>query len=191
MSFKKDLSGETFYNLKVLAYNYNTKKWVCQCICKNIIEVETVLLTTGRKKSCGCQRYKRSKNKDGDFLRLRKMYDKILFKKEGDWDDWEDFKQWALKNGYEEKLSYKKKKRKVPYSKENLIFGIKFHSKFLPINNAKKHHIYYNKDTGDFFIKIRYNNTSVEETHIKTIEDLCMKHIDLYRRYFHKKSFFE
>ena len=102
MKFKNDLSGKIFYNLKVLAFNKATKKWVCQCVCGNILEVETAILNSGRKKSCGCKRYIRNKNKNGNFPRLKKMYDKILFKKEGDWKDWEDFKEWALNNKYKE-----------------------------------------------------------------------------------------
>lgn len=191
MSFKKDLSGKSFYNLKVLTYNYNTKKWVCQCKCGNVIEVSTTLLSSGRKKSCGCQRYIRSKNIEGNFPRLKKMYDKILFKKEGDWNDWNDFKQWALDNKYKEILSYKKRERKKPYSKENLIFGIRYNSKFLSIKDAQKHHIYWDKDKECFYIRFRYNNTTVKKDNIKTIEFLCEEHIRLYHRYFHKKSFFE
>lgn len=191
MNFKKDLSGNVYYNLKVLAFNYNTKKWVCQCKCGNILEVETTLLTSGRKKSCGCQRYIRKKNKDGNYPRLKKMYDKILFKKEGNWKDWEDFKEWALNNKYKEILSYKKIKRKQPYSKDNLMFGIKYNSKFLSIKDIKKHHIFWDKDEECFYIRFKYNNTTITKRNIYTINDLCEEHIKLYHRYFHKKSFFE
>ena len=191
MNFKKDLSGNVYYNLKVLAFNYNTKKWVCQCKCGNILEVETTLLTSGRKKSCGCQRYIRKKNKDGNYPRLKKMYDKILFKKEGNWKDWEDFKEWALNNKYKEILSYKKIKRKQPYSKDNLMFAIKYHSKFLSIKDIKKHHIFWDKDEECFYIRFKYNNTTITKGNIYTINDLCEEHIKLYHRYFHKKSFFE
>jgi len=191
LSFRNDLAGKTFGSLKVLAYNYNTKKWVCQCTCKNIIEVETVLLTTGRKKSCGCQKYIRNKNSNGNTTKLQKIYNDIVYRKGGDWQDWDDFEKWAINNGYNEQLSYRKKTRGKAYSKENLEFGIKFGTKFLPIKEAKKNNIYYNRKEKSFTIRFKYNNVMVEKTNIGTISELCIQHIILYHRYFHKKSFFE
>jgi len=192
MSFKKDLTGQKINFLKILAYNYTTKKWVCQCECNNILEVPTAELLSNRKKSCGCQKYIRIKNKEGNYPRLKKMYDKLLFEKEAsDWEGWEDFKNWSLGHMWMEQLSYKKKIKGKPYSKENLVFGIRYNSQFLPIESAKDWKIFYNSEDKEFLIRFRYNNTTVKQEHIKTIPELCQLHIKIYRRYFHKASFFE
>lgn len=191
MSFRQDLTGKQFNFLKVLAYNYITKQWVCQCKCNAILEVPTKQLTSNRKKSCGCQKYIRTKNTQGNYPRLKKMYDKITFEGDKDWNSWEEFKQWALENGWMELLSYKKKVKGQPYSKKNLIFGIKYNSNFLPIEKAKKWKIYYNVETQEFLIQFKYNNATIKQEHIKSVAELCQVHIKLFKRYFHKKSFFE
>lgn len=191
MAFKEDLTGREFFNLKVLSYNNTTKKWRCQCICGNIIEVETSILKAGRKKSCNCTKYIRTRNIDGNYHRLRKLFNMLSFLKEGDWSNWEEFKQWALNNGYGELLSYRKKIRKEPYSKNNLEFGIKCNGKFLPIKEAKKHHIYYDKQNNRFSIRFRYNDAKICQQDLYTINELYSQHKKLYKRYFKQKSFFE
>lgn len=195
--YRKDLTNQVFSNLKVLTYNNNTKRWVCQCKCGGVIEVETKNLTSNRVKSCGCMRYIRKNNNMGDYSKLLQIYYNIkqynlqYYKKEVDWDSFEDFKQWSLDNGYMEQLSYKKTEKRKPYSKENLIFGIKYNGKFLPIKDTKDWRIYYNQNNNEFLIRFRYNKATVKQEHIKTISELCKTHIQLYKRYFHKKSFFE
>lgn len=197
--YRKDLVNQTFSNLKVLTYNNNTKKWVCQCKCGGVIEVETKNLTSNRVKSCGCMKYVRKNNIDTNknYKKLFQIYKDIKhynlkrYSKIINWDDFEDFKQWSLNNGYMEQLSYKKTAKGEPYSKENLIFGIKYNGKFLPIKEAKDWKIYYNQKDNDFLIRFRYNKATVKQEHIKTIPELCKTHIKLYKRYFHKKSCFE
>ena len=173
--FKKDISGKQFSNLKVVVFNPNTGKWICQCVCGNVIEVEAKNLTSNRVKSCGCQKYIRIKNKEGSYPRLLQTYHNLQHCNEAsDWEDWEDFKNWSL-----------------GHSKENLIFGIRYNSQFLPIESAKDWKIFYNSEDKEFLIRFRYNNTTVKQEHIKTIPELCQLHIKIYRRYFHKASFFE
>ena len=52
------LIGKSFGNLKVIGYNYDTRKYKCECQCKdkNIIEVSRSNLKNGHVKSCGCIR---------------------------------------------------------------------------------------------------------------------------------------
>lgn len=189
--YRKDLTNRRFSNLKVLAFNPSTKKWVCQCECGNILEVITKNLTMNRVKSCGCKKYSRKYNNEDKYPKLAKIYyETKRHNQHTDWIDWKDFKNWALKNGYMEQLSYRKITKGIQYSKENLIFGIKFNKKFLPIKEAKDWKIYCNQDKGEFLIRFRYNKATIKEEHIKTVDELCKKHIQLYNRYFHKKSFF-
>lgn len=50
------LIGKHIHNLKVLDYNYESNKFVCECQCENktIIEVRSGALKGGSTKSCGC-----------------------------------------------------------------------------------------------------------------------------------------
>lgn len=56
----KDLTGQTFYKLKVLhmdTSDYDKKrgyKWICKCDCGNEISVYSGRLSSGQTKSCGC-----------------------------------------------------------------------------------------------------------------------------------------
>lgn len=57
---EKDLTGQKFGRLTVLKKNYKTNKWICQCECGNITEVEISNLTSGNTKSCGCYQKEQS-----------------------------------------------------------------------------------------------------------------------------------
>lgn len=190
----KDLLGQKFSFLRPVVFNPTTKKWICQCDCENILEVSTSDLTLGRIKSCGCKRYIRKNNMQGQCPKLIQVYNHIKQEsKENvtkEWKDFNTFKEWALDEGWMELLHYKKVTRKKLYSKDNLIFGIKYNYTFLPIKEAKKHHIYFNKEENSFLIRFRYNDTTVKKEQITSIQELCEEHIKLYRRYFHKKSIF-
>lgn len=50
---RTDLTGKQFGHLKVLNYNEETKKWICQCDCGKITEVMSYNLRLGNTKSCG------------------------------------------------------------------------------------------------------------------------------------------
>ncbi len=59
----KDLTGQKFGKLMVLGfggYKQNARQrvslWDCYCDCGNTCKVEGYLLTSGRRKSCGCIR---------------------------------------------------------------------------------------------------------------------------------------
>ena len=63
MKYQDNLIGEKFGNLIVLAKIPDKQMegcsvWKCRCECGNIIEAGRKNLVTGRKKSCGCKRFK-------------------------------------------------------------------------------------------------------------------------------------
>lgn len=55
-----DLTGQQFERLKVLEATEKRKDkrvvWKCQCVCGNIVEVDSKSLRAGHTKSCGCLR---------------------------------------------------------------------------------------------------------------------------------------
>lgn len=57
----KDLSGQTFGRLQVLAFSgvlrlptYQRSMWRCRCACGNERDFSVAQLTTGKTRSCGC-----------------------------------------------------------------------------------------------------------------------------------------
>ena len=57
-SVQKDLTGQRFGKLTAIRPTDQRKDgyvlWECKCDCGNITEVKSALLTSGKRKSCGC-----------------------------------------------------------------------------------------------------------------------------------------
>lgn len=51
---EKDITNQRFGKLIAIKKNPKNNKWICQCDCGNITEVEISNLTSGNTKSCGC-----------------------------------------------------------------------------------------------------------------------------------------
>lgn len=131
MNRAKDLAGKKFGRLVVL-YDTNLKKngvtlWHCVCECGNEIDVRASCLTTNHTKSCGCLQKEKSGRKpvhNETHSRLygiwRGMKDRC-YRKEAhnyylyggrgitvcnEWlNSYENFKNWAIENGYNSNLS--------------------------------------------------------------------------------------
>ena len=63
MKYPENLVGQKFNKLTVIAKVPDKQiegcsVWKCRCDCGNVIEVGRKVLVVGRKKSCGCTRYK-------------------------------------------------------------------------------------------------------------------------------------
>lgn len=133
----KDLKNQRFGRLLVI---YPTEKrskkgqiyWLCQCDCKNLIEVRSSNLISGNTKSCGClqkELHIKLNLKHGDTIkgkrpRLYRIWAGIKTRcldsnspnykcigRRGificeDWkNNYQAFKFWALLNGYEKHLT--------------------------------------------------------------------------------------
>lgn len=126
-----DLTGQKFGRLTVLSKT-NKKQcnhiiWVCQCDCGNIKEVTGSDLHSGRIKSCGClQRESASNNREKrkthgktgtrlygvwrDMKRRCNSSTASSYKNYGgrgikvceEWNDFENFYNWAMNSGYDE-----------------------------------------------------------------------------------------
>lgn len=51
--YKIDLTGKIYGFLKVIGYNKETKKWICECKCGKLTEVKSNNLKSGNTTSCG------------------------------------------------------------------------------------------------------------------------------------------
>lgn len=128
-----DMSGKTYGRLFVFSYNGTKNRksqWLCRCICGNEVVVDGYRLRTGKTKSCGCLSKECSKiraTKHGlsgsklYFLHnsmIQRCYNKnsTEYKNYGGrgirvCDEWKgrvgflNFYEWAIFNGYSEKLT--------------------------------------------------------------------------------------
>ena len=143
-----DLAGQRFGRLTVTSFAGTDKNgkalWHCQCECGN----KTIVLASNLKRktrSCGCLRQELSSeritnrnNKHGESrTRLYAIwggikertknpnncnydkYGKKGIKMCADWEDYENFKTWALASGYANNLSIDRKDNTKGYSPEN------------------------------------------------------------------------
>lgn len=144
-----DLTGQKFDRLKVISYAGTDKRgkalWKCECECENIVIVAASNLKRGITKSCGCLRSELSskrildKNlKHGDSRKRlyriwRGMIDRTQnvnncnYHKYGEkgveicieWNEYKNFKEWALKNGYKDNLTIDRKDNRKGYTTDN------------------------------------------------------------------------
>lgn len=131
----KDLTGHRFGRLIVLSYHsknqHGSSKWLCQCDCGNQKIIYGFSLTSNKTKSCGCldkemhvlhpnrmthgmcgtrlyRIWKKMKSRchnpnDPDFQR---WYGTRGIKVCDEWkDDFMNFHNWAMNNGYSDELT--------------------------------------------------------------------------------------
>lgn len=135
MNTIKDLTGKQFGRLTVVEYSKEKRLWLCKCICNNYIYTRSYSLTSGHTKSCGCYHNEiASKNiSNSNYLRgthhkkntrlyriwscmKQRCYNRNhhAFKNYGgrgiviceEWkDNFQTFYDWAINNGYNDKLT--------------------------------------------------------------------------------------
>lgn len=138
------LIGKKFGKLKVIA-EYSEKKrryCVCKCDCGNKSIVLAQSLKNGHTQSCGCllEEFRNKNNrifKNPLYRMLKGMISRCYNEKDKryknyggrniticeDWlDDPYNFINWALKNGYKDKLSIERKNVNDNYCPENCCF---------------------------------------------------------------------
>lgn len=132
MSKKLELEGKRFGRLVAICDSgerrANNVKWLCKCDCGNYVKVEAVSLRRGNTISCGCyniENFTQRITKHGDYktrlysiyrcMKNRcnnknntnyKTYGAIGIKVCEEWmDNYFNFKEWAVNNGYQETLT--------------------------------------------------------------------------------------
>lgn len=123
----KNLKGKRFHHLEVLEFAGTRKHaamWLCRCDCGNETTVRGNNLIAGRVKSCGCITGKGNATHGGSHTRLYKIWYGIIRRTEDttrddyqrygangiricdEWrHDFAAFRDWALRNGYNDTLS--------------------------------------------------------------------------------------
>ena len=157
--FNSQFKDKQFDYLKVLDYTDNDKI-VCQCVCgKKVLVLPSYLLDKKIKKSCGCPVTKQQ------LPALHNLYSRFSENEKSNWNGWEDFVIWSKQNGYSTQFSIHKINRKLPYSKENLEFGIFVNKEFFSVIDLKNGKYYYNEKKNKFVTSRRINGkmTSFDE----------------------------
>lgn len=124
-----DLAGRKFGRLLVKERDFSSKrtKWICECKCGKIKSIQSTHLLSGATTSCGC--YQKEKAKESNEIhgltrtslhnRWKALKQRCLNPKSSryddygnrgitlceEWLDFENFHEWAIKNGYKEGLS--------------------------------------------------------------------------------------
>ena len=149
MPSKIDLTGHTYGRWSVLNEVTPTGKnklWLCQCVCGTLKKVAGGSLRAGTSTSCGCfknevQRERLLKHGDATSnkksVRLYRIWTGMkarcfnpntefysMYGGKGisvcsEWLDYNQFKQWALCNGYSDKLTLDRKNSNENYSSQN------------------------------------------------------------------------
>lgn len=139
----KDLTGQTFGNWKVLSRTENNKRnqarWNCECMqCGNTGAIEGGRLRSGKSKGCKhCGNRKHGAVLHGEKTRLYNIWlnmrarcnnpKNLKYKYYGGkgvsicdaWDNFENFQNWALENGYEDSLTIDRIDGNKGYCPEN------------------------------------------------------------------------
>lgn len=137
--------GQRFGRLTVVDFDhmgsYHKSYWLCRCDCGNSTVVPRLNLVTGTSTSCGCNRAIRAKEcktthgmsrtpLHGIWCHIRQRcrnendhaypyYGARGIDVCDEWDEFENFYDWAINNGYEAGLSIDRKNNNEGYNPEN------------------------------------------------------------------------
>ena len=126
-----DVTGKRFGKLLAIRVNHlgerNVRHWLCLCDCGGESVVRIGDLTSGNQTSCGCERVRKITERNtvhgGKGTRLyriwRGLFKRCRNKKSTDyhnyggrgidicqeWEDFSNFKRWAIGNGYKHDLT--------------------------------------------------------------------------------------
>lgn len=156
---KKDLTGQKFGRLIVLGFSHYIKAaavWDCKCECGNTKKIRMRCLLSGDTKSCGCiGKFTTTTgfNNDRIYKCWNHMIDRCTnpksdrYKNYGargikvcdEWaNDYHTFREWAIKNGYSEKLSIDRIDVNGNYEPSNC----KWSTEKEQMNNMTRNHFY-------------------------------------------------
>lgn len=142
---KDDLIGKQFGRLTVLSYDHTgddgNAYWLCECSCGNTKVISRINLMSGHVKSCGCYRSEWSSaihsTHRSSNTRLYKIWQGMkrrctnehndFFNHYGgrgitvcdEWQDFENFQEWAMNNNYSPDLTIDRIDNDAGYCPEN------------------------------------------------------------------------
>lgn len=156
---RNDLTGQRFESLVVLCRS-NDKgngkkpvvKWECLCDCGERTVVKSDALLSGHTKSCGCLKVKHGKShKERLYQTWKNMRQRCNNPNRPDypryggrgikvceeWDEYINFRNWAMSNGYDDSLTIDRKDSNGNYEPSNCRWA----DDFTQANNVRSNHI--------------------------------------------------
>lgn len=145
MGKSQDLTGKRFGRLTVIALDKTVNRkgcfWKCKCDCGNETTVLASRLNIGKTKSCGCLKHDNYKEgAEYNNIKYRRLYSiwakmrhrceyekDVAYESYGgrgitvckEWHDFNNFKDWALCNGYSDDLTIDRIDNNAGYSPYN------------------------------------------------------------------------
>lgn len=188
MSKLIDLTGKRFGKLEVIRRADETKckqvAWICKCDCSNEIIAFSGNLKRLHTQSCGCHRIDTHTTHGDSSTRLYGIWNNMIqrcnnpnntyYRNYGAkgitvceaWKNgFKDFRDWALSNGYSDKLTIERKNNDEGYSPDNCIWVTRLeqsHNTSMPRNNTSGvKGVYWDKQTNKWKARITANHKSV------------------------------
>lgn len=141
----EDISGKRFDRLVAIRYAGKSKRkqtlWECKCDCGNMVIVHQQNLISGHTKSCGCYNREIAVERNtihGDTnTRIYHIWHDMMYRCYGEkhksyylyggkgitvceeWKEYQNFKNWAIGNGYADDLSIDRKDNEKGYEPSN------------------------------------------------------------------------
>lgn len=148
MAKAKDLAGKRFGRLKCIKiakkrFKGERIRWVCECSCGNSVEIFSENLLSGNTKSCGCLSHERIASHGMSNSRIYQLWSQMKqrcnnennlhYKNYGgrgiklcdDWISFKSFYDWAILNGYGDRLTIERLDNDKGYSSDNCTFVTK------------------------------------------------------------------
>lgn len=168
----EDLVGQKFGRLTVIKFDHSDSRhesyWLCECSCENktLVCASRTHLLTGNTVSCGCYRSdnmrERSTTHGMSSTRLYHIWEHMRHRcndknddaydryggrgiaVSNEWEIFENFRDWALSNGYSDELSIDRRDNNGNYTSDNCRWA----DSFTQANNTRKNrYISYGGET--------------------------------------------